>query len=335
MPPSEIDRIVAPFTADLARVERAMREGMRSVAPLIPEVAEHTFASGGKRIRPLLVLLSAGLCGYQGPRAVQIALAAEYLHSASLLHDDVVDGAETRRGQPSANARFGARLAILVGDFMYAHTCRTLVEDGDADILSSFAETIRAMAEGEVLQLARSFDPEMSESTYLDVIGRKTSTLLATGCESGAILGKVTRAERGALRDYGWQLGLAFQLVDDALDYTGDGQQLGKAPLTDLAEGKVTLPLLLTLKRCTVAERDFIASVLKTFAEGARTGESADRDDVNRVAECVKLHKGVETTLQRAELCAEEARARIESFVDCDAKQALFALTYFVVRRRS
>ncbi len=312
-----------------------MREGMRSVAPLIPEVAEHTFASGGKRIRPLLVLLSARLVGYQGPRAVQIALATEYLHSASLLHDDVVDGAETRRGQPSANVRFGARLAILVGDFMYAHTCRTLVEDGDADILTSFVETISAMTEGEVLQLAASFDPEMSESTYLDIIGRKTSTLLATGCECGAILGKVTRAERAALRDYGWQLGLAFQLVDDALDYTGDGQQLGKAPLTDLAEGKVTLPLLLTLKRCTVAERDFIASVLKSFVEGARTGEPADDHGVNRVAECVKLHHGVETTMQRAELCAEEARARIESFVDCEARQALFALTHFVVNRRS
>ncbi len=335
MPPPEIDRIVAPFTDDLAQVERAMRQGMHSVAPLIPEVAEHTFASGGKRIRPLLVLLSARLCGYRGPRAIQVAVAAEYLHSASLLHDDVVDGAEMRRGQPSANTRFGSQLAILVGDFMYAHTCRTLVEDGDPDILASFAETICSMSEGEVLQLARSFDPEISESTYLEVIGRKTSSLLATGAEAGAILGKVTRAERRALRSYGWELGLAFQLVDDALDYSGDGAELGKAPLTDLAEGKITLPLLLTLKRCSVAEHAFIVSALKSFGLSAQAGNPPDPEDISRIAECVSSRSGVEITLQRADQCAFEARAHIEPFVDCEAKEALNALTHFVVRRRS
>jgi octaprenyl-diphosphate synthase len=335
MPPHEIERIVEPFAEDLAHVERAMRAGIRSVAPLVPEIAEHTFASGGKRIRPLLVLLSARLCGYRGPRAVQIAMAAEYLHSASLLHDDVVDGAATRRGQPSANARFGERLAVLVGDFLYAITCRTLVEDGDQDILASFADTISAMAEGEVLQLQQSFDPEMSESMYLEVIGRKTSSLLATGCEAGAILGNVTRAERRALRSFGWELGLAFQLVDDALDYVGDGAELGKAPLTDLAEGKVTLPLLLTLKRCSVAERDYITSVLKTLTRCAETGDAPDRDEMARVVECVKRWNGAETALQRADGRASAARVRIETFVDCEAKRALDALTYFVVRRRS
>ena len=331
----DIDSIVAPFADDLARVERSMREGIRSVAPLITQVAEHTLASGGKRIRPLLVLLTAQLCGYRGPRAIQIAGATEYLHSATLLHDDVVDGADTRRGQPSASAAFGPRLAILVGDFLNAHTCSVLVEDGDADILASFADSIRAMAEGEVLQLARSFDPEMTESTYLEIIGRKTSSLLATGCEAGAILGKVTRPERRALRSYGWELGLAFQLVDDALDYSGDGAELGKAPLTDLGEGKVTLPLLLTLKRCGVAEREFILQSLKSFALGAQQGSPPDPEEIARVAECVKLRNGVHTTLQQADERAAEARAHIEPFVDCEAKRALAALTHFVVRRKS
>lgn len=335
MAASGLDLIVAPFADDLAQVERAMRDGVRSVAPLVSEVAGHTLASGGKRVRPLLVLLSARLCGYRGPRANQIALATEFLHSASLLHDDVVDGADTRRGQPSANARFGPRLAILVGDFMYAHACSVLVEDGEPDILASFADSIRAMSEGEVLQLANSFDPGMSEATYLDVIGRKTSSLLATGCEAGAVLGKVTRAERRALRRYGWELGLAFQLVDDALDYSGDGPELGKEPFADLREGKLTLPLLLTLKRCGVAERELIVQSLKTFKLGAEGGAPSAADEVAKVAECVKRNGGIESTLQRAEERAAEARSCIGPFVDCEAKRALEALTHFVVRRKS
>ena len=265
-----------------------MRAGMRSVAPVIPTIGEHTFGSGGKRVRPVMVLLAARLCGYRGPRAIQIAAAAEYLHSASLLHDDVVDGAETRRGRPSVNARFGSKLAILVGDFLYARTCQTLVEDGDPDILAAFADSIRAMAEGEVLQLTRSFDPEMSESTYLEVIGGKTSSLLAAAAEAGAILGGVTRSERRAVREYGWQLGLAFQLVDDALDYAGSEQDLGKAPLTDVSEGKLTLPLISTLKRCSTGERDAISSLLKDFALQSAAGRVPERESVQRVAECVR-----------------------------------------------
>ena len=183
----DLDRIIGFLHDDLEQVERVMREALRSVAPVVPVIGEHTFGSGGKRIRPVVVLLASRLCGYRGPRAIQIATAAEYLHSASLLHDDVVDGAETRRGRPSVNARFGSKLAILVGDFMFARACQTLVEDGDQDILASFAESIRAMAEGEVLQLTRSFDPEITESTYIEVIGGKTSSLLASSAESGAI----------------------------------------------------------------------------------------------------------------------------------------------------
>ncbi len=312
-----------------------MRDSLRSVAPLIPEIGEHTFASGGKRVRPLLVLLSSRLCGYRGPRAIQIAMAVECMHSASLLHDDVIDGAPMRRGRPSVHAQYGARLAILVGDFLYARVCESLVEDGDQDILASFAECIRQMTEGEVIQLSRSFDPDVSESTYLDVIGRKTSSLLAVGCEAGAVLGGVTRAERRALRNYGYQLGLAFQLVDDALDYTGQGDELGKAPHKDVAEGKVTMPLLVALKRCSTAERDAIGSTLKSLGRVAATGGTPDRSEIARVDETVRRHLGVEVTLERAAERAAEARARIEPFVDCEAKRALCELAEFVVARRS
>jgi octaprenyl-diphosphate synthase len=330
-----LDSITALVQDDLLQVERLLREGMRSVAPLIPEVGEHAFASGGKRVRPLLVLLCARLCGYRGPRAMQVASAVEFLHTATLMHDDVVDGATTRRGRPSVNARWGDRIAILVGDFLYARASQTLVEDGNPDILWIYANTIRMMSEGEVMQLERSFDPEIGESVYLDVIGHKTSSLLATAAESGAILGGVTRAERNAVREYGWQVGLAFQIVDDALDYTGDGDELGKAPLADLAEGKVTLPLILALKRCSGAERALVGSVVKGIAQARLAGDvGAPAAEIASVAAVVERHRGAELALERARECAARARAQIAPFAECDAKRALSDLADFIVSRR-
>jgi octaprenyl-diphosphate synthase len=329
-----LDSITALVHDDLQQVERLLREGMRSVAPLIPEVGEHAFASGGKRVRPLLVLLSARLCGYRGPRAMQVASAVEFLHTATLLHDDVVDGATTRRGRPSVNARWGDRIAILVGDFLYARASQTLVEDGNPDILWIYANTIRMMSEGEVMQLERSFDPEIGEGVYLDVIGHKTSSLIATAAESGAILGGVTRAERNAVREYGWQLGLAFQIVDDALDYAGDGNELGKAPLTDLAEGKVTLPLILALKRCSVAERAMVGTALKGIAKARLAGDaSGSQADVAGVASVVERYRGADLALERARECAARAREQVTPFAACDARGALADLAEFVVQR--
>ena len=327
----ELDSIISFLEDDLRRVEHLLREGLRSVAALVAEVGEHTFASGGKRIRPVLVLLTSRLCGYRGPRAIQLAAAVEYLHSASLLHDDVVDGASVRRGRSSANARFGERLAVLVGDFMYARGCQMLVEDGSIDVLSLYSDALRQMSEGEVLQLSRSFDPDMAESVYMDVIGRKTASLLAAAAESGAILGGVTRVERRSVREYGWELGLAFQLIDDALDYTGTGEELGKPPLQDLSEGKVTLPLLATLKRCSVGERELIGTILK---RGSAEGSAPDPAEAARVAECVERYQGVEITLAHARQRASQACARIESFVDSRAKRTLLDLTEFVVQRK-
>jgi octaprenyl-diphosphate synthase len=333
LPSIKLDSITSLVEDDLRQVELMLREGMRSISTLIPEVGEHAFSSGGKRIRPLLVLLAARLCGYRGPRAIQIATAVEILHTATLLHDDVVDGAELRRGRPSVNALWGHRIAILVGDFLYARASMTVVEDGDSDILWMFANTIREMSEGEVLQLERSFDPELLESTYLDIIGRKTARLLATATEAGSILGGVTRAERRAIRDYGWQLGLAFQLVDDALDYTGGGQALGKAPLADLTEGKVTMPLTRTLKRCTVAEAEAATGAVKELSASRLRAEKPDPQAVERVVDLVRRYRGAELTLGQARASADRARARIEAFVDCDAKQALCQLAEFVVSR--
>jgi octaprenyl-diphosphate synthase len=273
-------RAAAPATAaygaamerlseDLALVEGAMREQLLSASEVLAALGDHVLASGGKRMRPALLLLTAELCGYTGPRRIHVAAAVELLHTATLLHDDVVDLSELRRGRPSANALWGNRRAVLAGDYFYARASSLIVEDGDLDILWIFADTIRSMAEGELLQLQRSFDPSVTEAHYFQVIERKSAVLLSAACESGAILGGVTRAERRRLAEFGRELGLAFQLRDDALDYEDREADLGKRPYGDLREGKVTLPLLLALKRCSAAEREAVASLLKAVSRTA------------------------------------------------------------------
>ena len=331
-----IDRI-APR---LEFIESAMRDQLSSACGLVGELGDHVLGSGGKRIRPALLLLSAELCGYTGARCVQVAAAVELLHTATLLHDDVVDCSELRRGRPSANAVWGNRRAVLAGDFLYARASSMIVEDGDSDILWIFADTIRQMAEGELLQLERSFDATVTESHYFAVIERKSAVLLAAACEAGAILGGVTRGERRRLRDFGRELGLAFQLRDDALDYEAGEAELGKRPHTDIREGKITMPLLLALKRCTPAERDAVAGLLKGAARlaeldpgGAAAPDAAAALDLAPALEAVERYRGVVDTVRRAEQHMARAVAAIAPFSDGRTKQELLAAARFAVGR--
>ena len=332
-----IDRL-AP---SLELVERAMHEQLASASGLVGTLGEHVLGAGGKRVRPALLLLSAELCGYTGPRCFQVAAAVELLHTATLLHDDVVDLSELRRGRPSANAVWGNRRAVLAGDFFYARASSMIVEDGDLDILWIFATTIRSMAEGELLQLERSFDPSVTEAHYFTVIEHKSAVLLSAACEAGSILGGVTRAERRKLADYGRELGLAFQLRDDALDYEAGEAELGKRTFADLREGKITLPLLLALKRCNAAERDAIASVLKSaarLAELAAAYLSAEPAadavlDMAPVLDAIHRYHGVADTIRRAELHRDRAIAAIAPFSVDRAKEDLLAAAHFAVAR--
>ncbi len=351
--PDVAPRALERIADGLAQVERAMREQLASESELIALLGDHVLLAGGKRIRPALLLLVAELCGYTGPRRIQVAAAVELLHTATLLHDDVVDFAHLRRGRPSASALWDNRRAVLVGDFFYARASAMIVEDGDLDILLTFAETIRAMAEGELLQLQYSFDPTVTEAHYYSVIERKSAALLSAACDAGAILGGVTRAERRNLSEFGRELGLAFQLRDDALDYQGGEADLGKSPYTDLREGKVTLPLLLTLKRCTPGERAEVAGLLKAAARrfdadpSARTGANAgDREgasaaaesdarelDFAPVLELVRLYRGVPDTMRRAREHLARAVESIAPFPDATAKRALLESARFAVDR--
>ena len=328
----------------LEQVERTMREQLPSDQSLIGVVGEHVLGSGGKRLRPALVMLAAELCGYDGPRRVQIAAAIELLHTATLLHDDVVDLADTRRGRAAARAIWGNRRAILVGDFFYSRASSMIVEDGDMDILQIFSDAIGRMAEGELMQLEKSFDPDVTEAHYYTVIDHKSASLIAAAAESGAVLGGVTRAERRRVAEFGRELGLAFQLRDDALDYSAGEEALGKSPHTDLREGKVTLPLLLTLKRCSGSERESIAAVLKTAqrraveleAEGLRTPEAViSNDELAPVLELIGRHRGIEDTDRRATEHVKRAAAAIAPFPDGRAKDALLGAAQYSADRES
>lgn len=325
-----LERVAEP----LQLVERAMREQLASESEVIGAVGDHVLGSGGKRIRPALLLLAAELCDYTGPRRVQVAAAVELLHTATLLHDDVVDHSPLRRGRPSAMALWNNRRAVLAGDFFYARASSMIVEDGDLDILWVFSNTIRLMAEGEILQLQRSFDPSVTESHYYAVIERKSAALLGAASEAGAILGGVTRAERRRLADFGREIGLAFQIRDDALDYQAGAEALGKQPYTDLREGKVTLPLLLALKRCNAAEREAIEHVVKTAARRDHEESPPLADgDLAPVLAAIDRYHGVTDAVRRAEEHVSRARAAIAPFAAGPAKQALLAAADFAVAR--
>jgi len=327
---------------NLEQVERTMRDQLPAGQAMIGAVGSHVLSSGGKRLRPALVMLAAELCGYDGPRRVQIAAALELLHTATLLHDDVVDLADTRRGQAAARAIWGNRRAVLVGDFFYSRSSSMIVEDGDIDILQIFSDAIGLMAEGELMQLEKSFDPDVTEAHYYSVIDRKSASLIAASADSGAVLGGVTRAERRRVAEFGRELGLAFQLRDDALDYSAGAEVLGKSPYTDLREGKVTLPLLLTLKRCETAQRDAIAGVLKTAqlraaeleAEGMRTPEAVIADaELAPVLDLIARHRGVEDTNRRAFEHVKRAGSAIAPFPDGAAKDALLGAAHYAAER--
>ena len=325
-------RAVDRIAPTLEQVERAMRNQLVSDSEVVAALGDHVLGSGGKRFRPALLIFAAELCGYTGPRRVQLAAAIEFLHTASLVHDDVVDGASLRRGRPAANALWGNRRAVLVGDFFLARSSAMTVEDGDLDVLWLFADTIRRMSEGELLQLQYSFDVGATESHYYDVIERKTAVLFSAACEAGAILAGVTRSERRRLAEFGRELGLAFQLRDDALDYESGADELGKPRYTDLSEGKVTLPLLLTLKRCTPRERERVAARLKEIPP-AGAERSAEARDFEVVLECVERYRGVADTVRRAEDHRARASASIAPFSDGPARDALLAAAAFAVER--
>lgn len=321
----DYQEITASVAADLAAVERVITHNLGSDVPLIPRVGDYVFSAGGKRFRPALLLLAADLAGYRGPRAHNLAAVIEFVHTASLLHDDVVDNARLRRGADSANLVFGNQASVLVGDFLYGRASSVLADDNDIRTVKVVAEALRAMAEGEVMQLGRQHDVDTPEADYVAVITRKTAVLISAASELGAILGECDPGARDALREFGLGIGLAFQLMDDALDYAGDEQALGKQRGNDLAEGKVTLPLILALDACTPSERETVSAVLKAPGEA--------RNEFETVIGIIQRYNGIDGTIRRARQHVARCETLLGPFPDGPAKDALLELSRYVVAR--
>lgn len=321
----DIDRVLNLLKDDIRLVEAQFRLDLDSRVPLIRKVGEYVLASGGKRIRPMLLLLSARLTGYQGKAHIGLASVVEFIHTATLLHDDVVDSAVLRRGQESANAVWGNEASVLVGDFLFAKSFSIMVRNGSLDILQALSDATTQMAEGEVLQLISTCDLALDEERYVEVVRNKTAVLLAAACRSGAILGNAPTAQQEALAAYGMELGIAFQFMDDALDYVAEQEEFGKARGHDLLEGKVTLPLIHALRQCSGEERARVEDIVDQ--------EDLPQQDLDYVIALIDKYDGIRFTRQRAAVFVNQAKARLAVFAPGPIKEALEVLADYVVSR--
>ena len=296
---------------------------MDSPVPLIPALADHLVAAGGKRLRPLVTVAAARLAGGEGEAALKLAAAVEFIHTATLLHDDVVDGSQMRRGKVAAHLIWGGAQSVLVGDFLFARAFELMVETDSLRALDVLARASRVIAEGEVLQLTRALDLDLDEATYLEIVRGKTAELFAAAGQSGALVAGASAAGVAALRDYGLKLGYAFQLVDDALDYGGASAELGKNAGDDFREGKATLPLILAVRRTGARERAFWERAFRSKADA----------DFRRARELVVGTGALGATLELAQRYADEAKAALSSFARGPWREALEELADFAVSR--
>jgi octaprenyl-diphosphate synthase len=311
--------------ADLRRVNTLIIERMRSPVPLIPQLAGHVVAAGGKRLRPMLTLASARLCGYSGRRHIGLATCVEFIHTATLLHDDVVDDSALRRGLASANTLWGNKPSVLVGDFLFSRAFELMVEDGSLEVLAILSRASSIIAEGEVMQLVTTSDTETTEAAYLDVIRAKTARLFAAACRIGAVVADRPMGEAEALEAYGMNLGIAFQLIDDVLDYSAKQATLGKTIGDDFREGKMTLPIVLALRRGDEAELAFWRRTIEEL-------EQVD-GDLQKAIAILKNRRALADTVERARGYGLTAARALAAFPDTAEKRALLDVVDFCIER--
>ncbi|MBX3534433.1 MAG: polyprenyl synthetase family protein [Xanthobacteraceae bacterium] len=324
-PEPSIERLSALVRSDLQKVNELILSRTGSDVTMIPEVANHLISSGGKRLRPMLTLATAALTGYHGTGHVSLAAAVEFMHTATLLHDDVVDESELRRGKPSARMVWGNEASVLVGDFLLGQAFRMMVEVGNLRALEILSTAAAVIAEGEVMQLAAAKNLDTTEDAYLAVIQAKTAELFAAACEVGPVIAARAKAEQEASRSFGNNLGIAFQLVDDALDYGGSRAKIGKNVGDDFREGKITLPVILAFRRGSEDERAF-------WKKCIQSGEIAD-SDLEQAIEFMKKHRALEDTVARARHYGAIAKDALAIFPQSDGKQALLDVVDFCVAR--
>jgi octaprenyl-diphosphate synthase len=319
------DDVAALADDDMKAVNRLISASLETDVPLVSQVSEYIVMSGGKRLRPLIVLLAARAMGYGGEQHIRAATIIEFIHTATLLHDDVVDSSERRRGQESANTVFGNQASVLVGDFLYSRAFQMMVDIDDMRVMQILADATNTIAAGEVMQLMNVHDPDTSEDDYQQVIYRKTARLFEAGAQIAAVLANRDPADEQAMVEYGQHLGTAFQLIDDALDYSASADELGKNLGDDLAEGKATLPLIYAMRAGTDAQRQLIRTAV---LEGGL-------DQMDEIQEIIRSTGALDYTEARAREAADAAIAVIAGLPDTKYRQALIFLAEFAIQRRS
>lgn len=324
----EIQDVFAAYKDDLKKVEATLDKEIFSDVRLIPEVAHHLIDSGGKRFRPLLLLICAGLCGYKGKNSFPMAAVMEFIHTATLLHDDVIDQATIRRGKTSANNIWGNAASVLVGDFLYSKSFTLMTEIENIAILKLMSDITNVMSEGEVFQLMKCGDVNLTEEEYLTIIEKKTAVLISAACACGAILGSASSEKIGALKQYGYKIGMAFQITDDTLDYMANQEDFGKSIGKDLEEGKMTLPLIYALTQCTLQEKDKTKELLLSARkEGAKFA-------VQEILSLIQKYKGIDYSLQCAQKLIVDAQSQLNIFADCPEKNQLNAVAEYILSRK-
>ncbi|MBS4098769.1 MAG: octaprenyl diphosphate synthase [Sulfuricella sp.] len=318
-----IENIRAPIEQDMRAVDEVIRRRLHSDVALINQVAEYIIGNGGKRLRPALVLLSAGAFGHRGEQQHELAAVVEFIHTATLLHDDVVDESALRRGQPTANTLFGNAASVLVGDFLYSRAFQMMMGANSLRVMEVMADATNTIAEGEVLQLLNCHDADIDETRYLQVIHYKTAKLFEAATRLGAILGNATRADEDAMAIYGMRLGTAFQLIDDVLDYSGDHAETGKNVGDDLAEGKPTLPLIYAIQHGNAEQAGVVRKAI----------EEGGLDDLQEVMRAIRETGALDYVRQQARREADIACAAISHLPPSNHKESLLQLSDFAVTR--
>ena len=320
----DLQEVFGLYEQELRITEDRLKDLFKSNVYQIPHIGNYLIEGGGKRIRPLLLILSAEIAGYSEDARLTFASIVESIHTASLLHDDVIDDAEIRRGKSPAHSMWGNQVVILVGDFLYSNALRLAVMHKSQKIMETLSEATTKMAEGEILQLIKTGDPDTTEDEYLDIISSKTGALISAACRIGAILGSLPEDKENALAHFGMKTGLAFQMADDILDYTADESELGKRIGKDLKEGKITLPLICLLRTASDMEIEEVKNMIKS---------GFTKRSLKKILKLLKKYNVIELSLHKAKDIIADAKKELALFSDSPAKEALFTVADYTLQR--
>lgn len=320
------EKILAAAALDLVSIETALRDNLGAHLEIVDQTASHILFAGGKRLRPLLMTLCARICGYKGDQDVALSTVFEYLHAATLLHDDLVDGAHLRRNKPPAHAIYGNSIAVLAGDFLLARALSIAVQAGKLEIMSVIASITEEMSQGEIHQLIKKGDAELSETEYMEVIRRKTAVLIQGACLVGALLADADKKTADSLDRYGYHLGVAFQMADDLLDYTANTNELGKEVGADIREGKLTLPLIHALRKADLDQRRRIKQMIQE--------DTFSMEDFRELVNLLEALGSVDYTRQQAQHHLSQAKLALSEFKSSQTKETLLAIAEYSLYRK-